>query len=159
MRVSVLMDGLPDEVVDHLIANWGSTVIASRGRAHDLRELPALAVRGRGRLLGLAFYAVENGECELVAIDTMEPGHGVGVALLDAVVERAREEGCCRVWLVTTNDNTPAMRFYQRQGMRLVAVHPGAVDVARETLKREIPTTGLDGIPIHDEIEFEYRFC
>jgi len=159
MRVSVLMDGLPDEVIAHLIANWGSTVIASRGRLHDLRELPALAVRGRGHLLGVAFYAIENDQCELVAIDTMTPGHGVGAALLDAVIERAREEGCCRVWLVTTNDNTHAMHFYQRHGMRLVAVYPGAVDAARGTLKREIPEIGQNGIPIRDEIEFEFRFC
>jgi GNAT superfamily N-acetyltransferase len=159
MRVSVLMDGLPDEVVQHLIANWGSTVIASRGVLHDLRELPALAVRGRGRLLGVAFYSIEGDECELVAIDTMEPGHGVGAALLDAVIERAHDEGCCRVWLVTTNDNTAAMRFYQRHGMRLVAVYPGAVEAARAALKREIPLVGADGIPIRDEIEFEFRFC
>lgn len=158
MRVSVLMDGLPDEVIQHLISNWGSTVIASRGVLHDLRELPALAVRGRGRLLGVAFYTIENGECELVAIDTMEPGHGVGAALLDAVIERAHDEGCDRVWLVTTNDNTAAMRFYQRHGMRLVAVYPGAVEQARSALKREIPLVGADGIPIRDEIEFEFRF-
>jgi len=83
----------------------------------------------------------------------------VGAALLDAVIERAREEGCCRVWLVTTNDNTHAMHFYQRHGMRLVAVYPGAVDAARGTLKREIPEIGQNGIPIRDEIEFEFRFC
>jgi len=157
MRVSVLMDGLPAEVVEHLVAAYGSTVVASRGRLHDLRELPALAVRGHGRLLGLAFYAVENGECELVAIDTMQPGHGVGTLLLDGVIDRAREEGCSRMWLVTTNDNTHAMRFYQRHGMRLVAAHPGAADAARASLKREIPVVGHDGIAIHDEIEFETR--
>lgn len=157
MRVSVLMDGLPAEVVDHLVSSWGSTVVASRGRLHDLRELPTLAVRGHGRLLGLAFYAVENGECELVALDTMQPGHGVGTGLLDAVVDHAREEGCSRLWLVTTNDNTSAMRFYQRHGMRLVAAYPGAADQARTSLKREIPVVGSDGIPIHDEIEFELR--
>lgn len=157
MRVSVLMDGLPTEVVDHLVASWGSTVVASRGRLHDLRELPALAVRGRGRLLGLAFYSVEDGECELVVLDTMEPGHGVGTVLLDAVIDRARDEGCSRVWLVTTNDNTSAMRFYQRHGMRLAAAYPGAADVARASIKPEIPVSGEDGIPIHDEIEFELR--
>lgn len=159
MRVSVLMDGLPEEVVQHLIANWGSTVIASRGRLHDLRELPALAVRGRGRLLGVAFYSIEDNDCELVAIDTMERGHGVGAALLDAVIERAHDEGCCRVWLVTTNDNTAAMRFYQSHGMTLVAAYPGAVEKARAEIKHEIPFVGADGIPIRDEIEFEFRFC
>lgn len=155
MRVSVLMDGLPPEVVEHLIATWGSTVVASRGRLHDLRELPALAIRGHHRLVGVAFYAIEDGECELVALDSLEPGIGVGTELLRAVVARARKEGCRRLWLVTTNDNTRAMRFYQQHGMRLAAAYPGAVDEARATLKREIPVAGDGGILIHDEIEFE----
>jgi GNAT superfamily N-acetyltransferase len=158
MRVSVLLDGLPEEVVGHLVASWGSTVVASRGRLHELRGLPAVAVHGGERLLGLAFYAIENDQCELVALDTMEPEDGVGMALLDAVVERAQKAGCSRMWLVTTNDNTSAMRFYQRRGMRLVAAYPGATDEARASLDREIPVVGCDGIAIHDEIEFEFRF-
>jgi len=39
----------------------------------------------------------------------------------------------------------------------LVAAYLGAADDARSTLKREIPVLGNDGIPIHDEIEFELR--
>jgi hypothetical protein len=62
-----------------------------------------------------------------------------------------------RAWLVTTNDNMRALRFYQRLGWELVAVHRGAVDRARETLKPEIPRVGNDGIPLRDEIELEYR--
>jgi GNAT superfamily N-acetyltransferase len=153
------MDGLSAEFIDHLVSKWGSTVVASHGRLHDLRELPALAVRGRGRLLGLAFYTIEQRECELVAIDALEPGHGVGAALLEAAIGTARTEGCSRLWLVTTNDNTHAMRFYQRHGMRLVAAYPGAADLARAALKPEIPVVGQDGIPIHDEIEFEIRLA
>lgn len=159
MDISLLMDGLPDEVVSHLVSNWGSTVIASRGVLHDLRELPGLAAFDGDRLLGVAFYSIGECGCELVAIDSLEPGMGVGSALLDAVIEMAEEAGCCRVWLVTTNDNTGAMAFYQRQGLRLVKAYPGAVDDARARLKREIPLVGHDGIPIHDEIEFEFRFC
>lgn len=157
MRVSVLMDGLSAEVVDHMVALWGSTVVVSRGRVHDLRELPALAVCGHGATLGIAFYSIEGQDCELVAIDVMESGEGVGTVLLEAVVDRARAEGCGRVWLVTTNDNTNAMRFYQRHGLRLIAAYPGAVDAARVALKPEIPAEGQDDIPIHDEVEFELR--
>jgi hypothetical protein len=51
-------------------------------------------------------------------------------------------------------DNTKALRFYQRRGMRLVAVHRGAVDRSRQ-IKASIPTVGHDGIPISDEIELE----
>jgi acetolactate synthase regulatory subunit len=55
------------------------------------------------------------------------------------------------VRLVTTNDNMRALRFYQRRGFRLVALNAGALDRSRE-LKPEIPATGMNGIPLRDEL-------
>ena len=55
---------------------------------------------------------------------------------------------------MTTNDNLDALRFYQKRGFRLVAVHRHAVDAARR-LKPAIPLLGDDQIPLHDEIELE----
>jgi hypothetical protein len=46
------------------------------------------------------------------------------------------------------------LRFYQKQGFRLVAVHRNAVEKSRE-LKPGIPSIGMDGIPIRDEVELE----
>jgi RimJ/RimL family protein N-acetyltransferase len=59
-----------------------------------------------------------------------------------------------RVWLITTNDNSDALKFYQKAGFRIVAVHRDAVALARR-LKPEIPLVGENGIPIRDEIELE----
>ncbi len=71
---------------------------------------------------------------------------------LPALVAVRRDAGCRRVWLTTSNDNLEALRFYQRRGLRIVAVHRGAIDRARE-LKATIPLVGRHGIEIHDEIE------
>ena len=79
------------------------------------------------------------------------------IALLDAVLDRASVAGAHRVWLVTTNDNVDALRFYQRRGMRLVRLWPDAVTQARKLLKPEIPLIGAEGIPIRDELELEIR--
>jgi Acetyltransferase (GNAT) family len=70
---------------------------------------------------------------------------------------RAARHGCARLWLVTTNDNVDALRFYQRHGFRLAAVHRGAVDDSRGRLKPEIPVVGAYGMPLRDEIELEKR--
>jgi RimJ/RimL family protein N-acetyltransferase len=70
------------------------------------------------------------------------------------VKEVARQHGCQRVWLITTNDNLNALRFYQKRGFELVAVHRRAIDEARK-IKPEIPLIGEYGIPIRDEIELE----
>ena len=71
-----------------------------------------------------------------------------------AVTQVAREAGCKRLWLITTNDNLHALRFYQKRGFRLVAVHRSAVDAARQ-LKPRISLIGNDQIPLPDEIELE----
>ena len=76
--------------------------------------------------------------------------------LLEAVVERARARACRRVWLITTNDNVDALRFYQRRGFTLVALHRGAMEQSRR-LKPSIPEVGAHGIPIRDELELEQR--
>jgi ribosomal protein S18 acetylase RimI-like enzyme len=99
-----------------LRASWGGTEILSRGRSHDAATLPGLVAELDGDPVGLATYAIEEGQCELVTLDSLAPRRGVGGALLDGVVLAAREAGCARVWLVTTNDNLAALRFYQRRG-------------------------------------------
>jgi dTMP kinase len=138
-----------------LVRSWGSTRVVARGRVYDASEQPGLVARVDGCRVGLATYAVDGDECELVTIDAVDPGRGIGTALLDAVRERAREAGCRRLVLITTNDNTDALRFYQRHGFRLAALRPGAVDDARQRLKPEIALAGAGGVPIRDELELE----
>ena len=137
-----------------LIERWGSAYVVSRGTLHDTCALPGFVAEQAGQPVGLVTYHIAGGECEIVTIDSVTPGLGVGSALIDAVQHAARQSGCRRVWLITTNDNTPAIRFYQKRGFALAALHRGAIDAARK-LKPEIPPIGLDGIPIRDEIEFE----
>jgi GNAT superfamily N-acetyltransferase len=134
--------------------SWGSTTIVGRGTAHDAARLPALLAVQGDDIVGLATHRIAGGECELVALDALREGQGIGSALLAGVAVQAGRRGCHRLWLITTNDNLNAIRFYQRRGLRLVAVHRGGVDDARR-LKPSIPLIGEHGIPIHDELEFE----
>lgn len=141
-------------VAERLVSSWGSTMMVSRGQAHDASQLPTLVATQGGERVGLATLRFDGVECELLTIEALRRRSGVGSALLDAVIAAARQRGCHRIWLITTNDNLDAIRFYQRRGMRLIAVHRSAVDQARE-LKPSIPEVGEYGIPLHDELEFE----
>jgi len=135
---------------------WGSQIVVSRGAIHDVATLRGfVALReDADEPIGLATYHVAGDACELVTLVTLVEGIGAGSALIDAVRAQAQAAGCRRLWLITTNDNTPAIRFYQKRGFRLAAVHPDAVTESRR-LKPEIPLLGVDGIPIRDELEFE----
>jgi GNAT superfamily N-acetyltransferase len=131
---------------------WGSTTVVSRGRTNRADLLPAMVAETVDGRRGLATYRIEDDEVELVTLDAEPPGQGIGSALLAAVIEASRSQGCHRLWLITTNDNLDALGFYQRRGLRLVAVHVGTVDQARE-VKPAIPRVGANGIAIHDELE------
>jgi GNAT superfamily N-acetyltransferase len=133
---------------------WGGTISVSRGVAHDTTALPGLVAYLDEEPVGVATYRVADRECELVTLDSVREGAGVGTALVDAVVEAARAAGVVRLWLITTNDNLRALRFYQRYGFDLVGVHRDAVAGSR-ALKPSIPEVGLDGIPIRHELELE----
>ena len=83
----------------------------------------------------------------------MPPSPGGG-SVLDFWPRRASDLRCRRLWLITTNDNVPAIEFYKRRGLRLAAVHHGAIAESRK-LKPEIPLFGVGGRAIEDEVEFE----
>ena len=127
---------------------------ARRGELLDAPSLPGFVARAGERPVGLLTYRPDDTAWELFCIAAEQPGRGAGTALLDALRIAATGAGCTRVWLVTTNDNLRALRFYQRRGFQLVAVHPDAVARSR-ALKPAIPLRGADGIPLRDELELE----
>jgi len=150
-----LSTDLREKVLPVIESSWGSVYVAVNGNLWDCRELPGFAALGPGgELLGYLLYVFHGGECEIMALESVHMEVGVGSALVDAVRRAARKEGAARVIVATTNDNTHAIRFYQRRGFRLRDVRLGAMDAARK-VKPVIPLLGEDGIELRDELEFE----
>lgn len=132
--------------------SWGETRVIAHGQEYDAATLPALIAEADGEVVGVLTYAAGDDECEIVSIDALRRHLGIGTALIDAMVELARDRGWQRIVLTTTNDNLDALRFYQRRGFRLHTLRPGAVDDSRR-LKPSIPDLGDYDIPIRDELE------
>jgi ribosomal protein S18 acetylase RimI-like enzyme len=143
-------------LMDFLTRAWGALTIVSRGRSRDAAQLPGLVCHDGADVVGLLMYERDGDALELVTLDAFRQREGIGTALVHAAVEAAARDGAARVWLITSNDNLDALRFYQRRGFRLAAVHRNAVDAARR-IKPSIPEVGAYGIPIHDELELEYE--
>jgi ribosomal protein S18 acetylase RimI-like enzyme len=149
----------PDDrewIAELVTAAFGSVRVVSHGELiEDASLLDGFAVEHDGRPVGCALLNVIDGRAELVVLATTYRGAGAGTALLEAVVERARAEGWTRLWLITSNDNTDAIRLYQRAGWDWVDFRRDGITRGR-TLKPEIPKTGNHGIELRHEIEFEY---
>lgn len=107
-----------------------------------------------GERTGALCFSEEPGGAEVVLLAADPAGRGAGAALLRGLEELGERRGWSRLRLVVTNDNTAALRFYQRRGWDLVALHAGAAQRDR-LLKPELPRRGLDGIPIRHLLELE----
>ena len=104
--------------------------------------------------IGLVTYIIRGANCEIVSLDSLTAGKGIGTALVEAVAAEARRHGCGRIVATTTNDNLRALGFYQKRGFSIALIRRGAIDESR-LLKPSIPRLGEGGIPLHDEIELE----
>jgi catechol 2,3-dioxygenase-like lactoylglutathione lyase family enzyme/GNAT superfamily N-acetyltransferase len=139
-----------------LRATWGSIRVVSRGRlSEDVTRLSGIVAEDPGgHPIGFALLRFDDDDAEVVVLQSLEEGRGAGTALLDGARTEAEQVGCRRVWLVTTNDNLHALRFYQRRGWDWIAMHRDAVVESRQ-LKPDISLLGANDIPIRHELEFE----
>lgn len=105
--------GLPDDVrvnlVDRLAATSGKQILAAidGGRVVGV----AVCFEGFSTFAGRPLLNVHD-----LAVTADYRGQGVGTMLLDAVIERARELGCCRVTLEVDTRNAGAKKVYERSG-------------------------------------------
>ncbi|HUC94472.1 MAG TPA: GNAT family N-acetyltransferase [Candidatus Saccharimonadales bacterium] len=135
---------------------WGSTKIVSKDKVYETATLPGFIAEQNNKPVGLILYAIEEKQCEIVAIYSAVEKQGIGTKLIGLVEEVAKKEKCNRLWLQTTNDNTYALRFYQKRGFTISAFRANAMEAMRRI--KPIPLIGNDGIPIRDEIELEIKF-
>lgn len=123
---------------------------------YDLRGLDGFVAVDVDEIAGALTYAIERQDCEIVTIDALQSGRGIGAMLLDSVRRMASQRNCARLTLFTTNDNLRAQHFFERHGFRLAAFYPDAMDAVRQ-VKPDVPAIGDNGIPLRDMIQFELR--
>ncbi|WP_164669510.1 GNAT family N-acetyltransferase [Virgibacillus doumboii] len=153
MNVIAIEDLPKDKIIEFFKLHWGSPEMVISSGIYDCSTLDGFAVLNEeDKITGLITYIIENNECEIISLDSIEEGKGIGSLLVREVENLAVKKNCKLVKLVTTNDNLLALKFYQKRGFILSKIIKNAVEKARK-LKPEIPLTGNDGIPIIDEIE------
>lgn len=153
-HIEILSETYRPFVNEQIVESWAGPFVVTKGVLHDTRTHAGFVAVDNGAVTGYILYHLADGNCEITVLESLLEGHGIGKALMHAVLQMAQEANCRRLWLITTNDNTHAIRFYQRLGYTLCAVHLNAIKESRK-LKPQIPLLGEDEIPILHEFEFE----
>jgi GNAT superfamily N-acetyltransferase len=129
------------------------TTVLAFGEMMNLGELPAVVAEMKYEVAGALAYRQLPDALQIVALatDPMWQRTGVGGYLVAEVELMARRQRLARVIFCASNDNLPALYFYQRRGYRITEVVPGAL------LPHIKPAfaCGFAGIPVRDEIRLE----
>jgi ribosomal protein S18 acetylase RimI-like enzyme len=134
--------------------HWGGTEVIVHGEVFRAEGLNGFIAEQDNEWVGLVTFYIQDAGCEIVSLDSLQEGRGIGTNLVKKVIREARGAGCQRLFLTTTNDNLRALGFYQKRGFKLAAIRRGAVNESRK-IKPSIPLMGCHDIPIRDEIELE----
>ena len=137
------------------VVSFRGDIIVSRGQIHEIKNLNGFVFIHEEQIVACILYKVTGQECEIVSLDSKLEGQGIGSTLIQLVIDKAKSLDCRRIWLITSNDNIRAIKFYQKRGFDMVRIHRNAITEARK-LKPSIPLFGFEGIPIKHEVEFEY---
>lgn len=135
---------------------WGETDVDAFGRTFDILSAENLVAERDGEFAGLVSLALDRGELAVVLLSVYPgfQGSGVGSALIEAAVVSAREKGVNALKTATTNDDIPALHFYQRHGFAIYQIETGImIDHHGEAIP------GFAGIPVRDEIRLRRPVC
>ncbi|MEK4198629.1 GNAT family N-acetyltransferase [Cytobacillus sp. FSL K6-0265] len=151
--IEMINENNRERVSDFFSKHWGTTEMVLSSGVYHCDELDGYVYKGtKGEIVGLVTYIRHNEEiCEVISLDSVDEGQGIGSSLMFVIEEKARGFGAKAVQLITTNDNLHALSFYQKRGYVLKSLYPNAVEIAR-TIKPSIPFVASNGIPIRDEL-------
>ena len=143
-------------VDDFIMKHWFTLDMVVHGEKINLGNADGFYASEDNRIVGLITYRIANNEMEIMSLDSLNEKKGIGTSLLDKAIQTAKDVGCLRIMLITTNDNLSALQFYQKRGFDIIRLHHNAVEESRK-IKPQIPLTGSNGIPIKHEIELEMK--
>jgi ribosomal protein S18 acetylase RimI-like enzyme len=119
----------------------------------DLDAAPTIVVEMNGEIGGALAYRLVDAGLHIIALatDPMWQRSGVGGHLVAEAELLARRLHIPNVIVTMTNDNLPALYFYQRRGYHVTEWIPNGVARHAKTASLQ----GFGGIPIRDEVRLE----
>lgn len=153
--IDKINDKFRASINEHIEIEWAGPIIVTKGIVHNTSNSDGLMSIENNELQGYVLFKITNKYCEILVLQSFSENQGIGSALINAVISEAKASKCNQVWLITTNDNIHAIRFYQKFGFELIGVHLNALDASRK-LKPTIPLIGNENIPLKHEFEFSF---
>ena len=128
---------------------WGEQEQLTFDRKFMVAELPAYAAKLENNMIGFLSFAEADDAVIIVALGVLPQyqGSGVGRSLIEKVETEAKRMLKKRLLVSTSNDDLPALAFYQSLGFQIYEVKPNVIAEKHGEILE-----GIGGLPVRDEL-------
>jgi len=133
---------------------WGEEEQLTFDRKFFVSELPGYVVKVEEKIAGLISFAAAGDAMIIVALAVLPKYQGCGIgkhlvskAQKEAVISKKKE-----LLVSTSNDDLPALGFYQSQGFQIYEVKPNVIAEKHGGLFK-----GIGNLPIRDELRMRKK--
>jgi ribosomal protein S18 acetylase RimI-like enzyme len=128
---------------------WGEDEQLSFDRRFMVSGLPAYTAKIGKEIVGFVSFTEMDDALIIVALGTLPrfQNAGIGGSLIRKVEAEARKLKKKRLLVSTSNDDLPALAFYQLLGFQIYEVKPNVI-----TEKHGKVQEGIGGLPVRDEL-------
>jgi ribosomal protein S18 acetylase RimI-like enzyme len=131
---------------------WGEEEQLSFDRKFAVAELPAYVAKVQDSVVGFVSFSTASDALIVVALGVLPRYQccGIGSRLIKKVEGEARRLGKVKVLVTTSNDDLPALSFYQSRGFQIYEVNPNVIAEKHAKVLR-----GIGGLPVRDELRLQ----
>jgi ribosomal protein S18 acetylase RimI-like enzyme len=131
---------------------WGEEEQLTFDRKFMVAELPTYLAKAASTIIGFVSFAEVKDAIIIVALGVLPKyqNAGAGKSLIEKVEAEAKRLGKKKLLVSTSNDDLPALAFYQSLGFQIYEVKPNVI-----TEKHGAVLKGIGGLPIRDELRMQ----
>ena len=131
---------------------WGEEEQLTFDKRFAVVGLPAYVAKVQEGVIGFISFSPISDAIIVVALGVLPRYQccGIGSRLIKKVEVEARRLGKGKVLVSTSNDDLPALSFYQSRGFQIYQVNPNVIAEKHAKILR-----GIGGLPVRDELRLQ----
>jgi len=126
---------------------WGEPEQLTFDREFVVAELPAYVAKTENNIIGFISYAETENAMLIVALGILPKHQDIGVGRSLVEKTEAKKTRKNRLLVSASNDDLPALAFYQSLGFQIYEVKPNVIAEKHCGILK-----GISGLPVRDEL-------
>jgi len=131
---------------------WGEEEQLAFNRKFTVTRLPAYVAKADNSVIGFISFSEMDDAMIIVALGIVPQyqNAGVGRSLVKKIEDESKKLKKRKLLVSTSNDDLPALAFYQSNGFQIYEVKPNVI-----AEKHGMVLKGIGGLPIRDELRLQ----